>query len=187
MDLWTLQDIKRFKEISSIEFKQAEKAIYDLLGEWLQQRSPSSKIYVDPGEFGIDVIQSVDRFYIGYEVKMAKLFKGHIDPSPLFQGIGQAIHYLHRGMDRAYLVLPVLQDVEYFKDLFQAAVRLVGLILFDRHFNFEETVKPADSQLYSNDMKKILEELLSTHRPSIATLRLQRFKEQWTNVLRTDL
>jgi len=179
MDLWTLHDVKRFKEISSIEFKQAEKAIYDLLGQWLQQRSPSSKIYVDPGEFGIDVIQSVDRFYIGYEVKMAGLSKDSIDPSPLFQGIGQAIHYLRRGMDRAYLVAPALQGVEYFTELFQATVKLVGLILFDRHFNFEEIVKPAEAYLYSNDMKKILEELLPTHKLSLATLRLQRFRERW--------
>jgi len=180
MDLWTLQDVKRFKEISSTEFKQAEKAIYDLLGEWLQQRLPSSKIYIDPGEFGIDVIQSTGRFSVGYEVKMAKLSKDHIDPSPLFQGIGQAIHYLRRGMDRAYLVVPALQDVQYFTELFQATVTIVGLILFDRHFDFEETVKPTDSHLYSNDMKKILEELLPTHKLGIATLRLQRFKERWT-------
>ena len=180
MDFWTLQDVKRFKEISSREFKQAEKAIYDLLGEWLQQRSPSSKIYIDPGEFGIDVIQSIGRFSIGYEVKMTKLSNGHIDPSPLFQGIGQAIHYLRRGMDRAYLVVPALQDVQYFTELFQATVTIVGLILFDRHFDFEETVKPTDSHLYSNDMKKILEELLPTHKLGIATLRLQRFKERWT-------
>jgi len=110
---------------------------------------------------------------------MARLFKGHIDPSPLFQGIGQAIQYLHRGMDRAYLVVPVLQDVECFADLFQAAVRLVGLILFDRNFNFEETVEPTDSHLYSDEMKKNLEELLSMHKPGVATLRLERFRERW--------
>jgi len=179
MDLWTLQDVKHFKEVASGEFKQAEKSIYDLLGEWLKQRSPSSKIYIDPGEFGIDVIQSIDRFYIGYEVKMAKLYKGHIDPSPLFQGIGQAIHYLHRGMDHAYLVAPALRDLEYFTELFQATVGLVGLILFDRHFNFEETVKATTSHMYSNEMKNILQEFLSMHKPGIATLRLQRFKEQW--------
>jgi len=179
MDLWSLQDVKHFKEVSSSEFKQAEKAIYDLLGEWLEQRTPSSRIYVDPGEFGIDLIQSIERFYIGYEVKMAKLFKGHIDPSPLFQGIGQAIHYLHRGMDRAYLVAPALQGLEYFTELFQATVKLVGLILFDRHFNFEEIVKPTTSHLYSKEMKEIIDELLRMHKPGIATLRLHRLKERW--------
>jgi hypothetical protein len=111
---------------------------------------------VDPGEFGIDVIQSIDSFWVGYEVKMARLFKGSLDPTPLFQGIGQAIGYLHRGMDRAYLVIPILKDVEYFNSLFETAVRLVGLIIFDRQFNFQEIIEPTDSHLYSDDMKKPL-------------------------------
>jgi len=179
MDLWTLQDVKRFKEISSREFAQVEKAVYDPLCEWLQQRSPLSRLYVDPGEFGIDVIQSIGHVFIGYEVKMPRLFKGHIDPSSLFQGIGQAVQYLRRGMDRAYLVVPALQDLEYFEDLFRATVKLIGLLLFDRHFHFEETVMPTDSHLYSDDMKKILDELLAMHKPGLASLRLQRFKEQW--------
>jgi len=72
-----------------------------------------------------------------------------------------------------------LQDLEYFKDLFRATVKLIGLILFDRRFNFEETVVPIDSHLYSDDMKRILDELLAMHRPGVASLGLQRFKEQW--------
>lgn len=177
--LWKSTDAIRLKQAFP-EFKKLEKVIYPLLGAWIQGNHPRSRVYLDPGEFGIDLIEvNEENQRTGYEVKMTRIFKDSLDPAPLFQGIGQAIGYFHRLMDYAYLVAPRLEGLEYFPELFKATTRLIGLIEFDVAFEFKEVVKAEKAQFYNDKYLRTITELLRSHKPRDWSGEAMRIKEKW--------
>jgi hypothetical protein len=135
-------------------------------------------IYLDPGELGIDIIVSTNDL-IGFEVKMARPFKGNIDVSPLFQGIGQAIWYLRRGMDYSYLVVPLLADLPYFTEVFSNATKYLGLIVFDKNLEFQRIREAEKSPSLDYSTREVVLELLAKHRSVQTNLALRKTKEKW--------
>lgn len=74
----------------------------------------------------------------------------------IIQGIGQAIEYLYYGMDYSYLVNPQLKMLEHLPYMLEK-VTPIGLILFDRNFNFKEILKAKKVQIYSSSERELVE------------------------------
>jgi len=178
---WSVEDVKELKE-KHPQHRQIEKVFYYPLAHWIKRVRPKSRIYIEPAALGIDVIErnQLDEL-AGYEVKMVRLKRARameaetvaselgslpysLDPTPIIQGIGQAINYLPRGMDYAYLVAPKVRGLEYLPSLLRREAPSLGLVLFDRDLNFTEVLKPRKAVHYTSETRRVVLRLLGWHR-----------------------
>jgi len=168
---WDTRDISALKSLG--RKRGGERKIYLYLAHWLVKKWPEGKVWVDPSSLGIDIVQQIGEKYIGFEVKIplvkqTKSGERFLDPSPICDGIGQALGYFQRGMDLAYLVHPEI-SYQYKIDV-SVLVRetSIGLILFDKHANFTlvtEAVSPSKKRLYTEEWRKIMKEVLEMQEP----------------------
>jgi len=162
---WTTADVKKWKETLRGKRYSSEKSLYPLLSNWIKSQRPKSKVSfggMSGMPLSIDVVEMNEKEeLIGYEVKMAHVGKRRgersLQTTYIIQGIGQAIEYLYYGIDYSYLVAPKLEYGLKHLPYMLKEITPVGLILFDRNFNFKEILKAKKVQIYSPEDKKTVE------------------------------
>lgn len=151
--MWTLNDIIAVRKQNRSIYGAAERAFYKPLAEWLKKENPVRTLYIDPSATGIDVICDENGVWAGYEVKIPSVDrKSSLNFLPLFEGIGQALHYFSRGMDYAFLVCPYPFD--YDLSLIEPIKETpVGLIAIEKNGQFTKLVegRKTSHTLYSEE------------------------------------
>jgi len=168
---WSTEDIKKWKALfaeKSGKKVRSEKAIYPLLASWIKSQRSKSKVYFGgmQGPYLIDVVEMNEKEELtGYEVKMAHVGKKNsersIQTTYIIQGIGQALEYLCYGMDYSYLVAPEVMMLKQHLTYMLEEMTPLGLVLFDRSFNFMEVLRAKKTQIYSQSVRKPLSSFTS--------------------------
>jgi len=160
-DIWSLEDVKTLR---SLRPQKPEGPFYTHLAAWIKEKRQTCTVYVDPGWSGIDVIEKANGIYIGYEVKVPRIFKEHFDfVTTVVNGIGQALHYFVRGMDLSYLVTLKVEWLDEIVSIVKEETPL-GLILITKDWkkpSFIELVTARKPHIKHCKDRKTMQELLS--------------------------
>lgn len=158
---WLEDDVKRLKE----EFgrnRQLEYYFYPIVVEWIKRKRPRNRAFIGrkTGSPQVDVFEATTGGKItGYEVKLPHIGRERtastFQCTYVVQGIGQALGYLVRGFDCAYLVtLEVGTFTDYLSKLMEKTVPFLGLITIDRNLDFHVIRRAERTRFYDEESRK---------------------------------
>lgn len=153
---WSAEDVKSLKEKLG-RHHQLERHFYPHLASWIESNHPSSKAYIgyQTSDPQVDVVEAAaNGEIIGYEVKVPHIGRRKGDRALqttfIVQGIGQALEYLVRGFDRAYLVtLQLPFSLGSLSTLMEKTVPFLGLITISRDLSFRRVRMAEKTHFYT--------------------------------------